>query len=224
MKTLPKVNAFIDIIFPRGCIICNRILSYDEADLCLACIVNLPKHEDRKELLRRFWGHSKIDFAFSLLQYSKEGSVQVLLKEIKYNRNHELAYNLGKLISRSPDIQGLKLDSIIPVPLHIDKMKTRTFNQSECLSRAVSEELRIVNDTDSVIRKTNNSSQTKLERFDRWINVDSVFEVVKPQRITGKSVAIIDDVITTGATIGSLAKLIEKCEPKKLAVLSLAST
>ena len=224
MKNLHWMNAFLDIIFPRECILCNDILTQIESSLCCACKLNLPIHENTDELFSRFWGHINIDFAFSLLQYSKEGSVQKLLKEIKYNKNQILALELGLLLAKELKEQDYFPESIIPVPLHPEKYKKRTFNQSELLSKAFAEELKIENDITSVIRKSNNSSQTKLERYNRWLNVEEVFEVVKPEKIEGRSIAIIDDVITTGATIGSLAGLIQEHNPKSLAVLSLAST
>ncbi len=138
--------------------------------------------------------------------------VQQLIHQFKYRGDLELGFwlgqKLGTSLKHSPIFQGL--DSIIPVPLHPDKEKKRGFNQSRVIGNGISDMLQIPCRDDLLVRKKETSSQTKKSRFHRWENVSTVFECPDKPALENMKVLLIDDVLTTGATLEACAlKLME---------------
>ena len=147
-----------------------------------------------------------------------------ILHEIKYKENHNLGIEMGKVLGRAmikiPQLTNA--DVIIPIPLHPKREIERGYNQSNLIALGMSQVMGQIVSADSVIRKKYNSTQTNKKRYERFINSSEIFKVVTPQVLKNKHVILIDDVITTGATIEACGNALLEVEGLKLSVVSLA--
>ena len=164
-----------------------------------------------------FWGKTKIEFAAAFLIFSKGSHYRKLIHSLKYKNDQESGVELGRLfgLKIAKQSEYPQLDMIIPVPLHPKKKKKRGYNQSDCIAEGLSQSLQIPYYSDLLIRTVNTQTQTKKHKDERWENVKGVFDVQNPEQLQGKHVLLVDDVITTGATIEHCAlSLIEKANCK----------
>lgn len=205
---------FIGLFFPKVCYACDNVLLKNEETICTRCLVDLPRtnfhlHRDNP-VSELFWGRVNIKAASAFLYFAKAGRVQHLIHNFKYKGKLEVGRTLGRMfgsdLKQSPDFSGI--DLLIPVPLHWSKQKTRGFNQSEIFGREMAAAMGIPIVTDALVREKATSTQTKKSRFERWQNVGYVFRVAKPEKIAGKHILLVDDVVTTGATIEASASLL----------------
>jgi len=197
-------NALLDVVFPNYCEICKIDLHINESYLCLGCRFDLPYISDSKynleSLQKLFWGRVEINNIYALLNYQKGNQTQKILHQLKYKSKTKLATHFGERIGElieNPE----QIDYLLPVPLHLKKLKQRGFNQSTIIANGIFKTSNIPINESIIIRNSFNVSQTKFSKFDRWDNVKSIFTVIKPELIENKHVLLIDDVLTTGATI-----------------------
>jgi ComF family protein len=162
--------------------------------------------------------------ASSFYLFQKKGSIQKVLHAIKYKHNKDLAILVGKWYAEDLKTNDIisNADFIIPVPLHSKKFKIRGYNQSEEFARGLSDGLKIPLNTSVLKRKEFTETQTKKSKYERWENVEDVFELITPETFTNKHVVIVDDVITTGATIEACCQLLQQIEGIQISVLSIA--
>lgn len=228
MKFLTIFDDFVHTLFPENCTSCNTILVAGEEIICTNCRLSLPqtKHflEKENDLYLRMNGCINFKYAASFLIYNKHSRVQNILKAIKYHGNSEVANYFGKWIAKELIFSGFlsKFDLIIPVPLHPSRQKIRGYNQAEELAKPIGELLDIPIGSHIVSRTKSTVSQTKLIKEMRFDNVQNIFTTNYENDIKEKNILLIDDVITTGSTIESLAKEIQKFEPKSLSLITLA--
>lgn len=222
------INDFMSLIYPRRCEACSNLLFKHEFLICNLCTLNLPKSNYHKqpqnELEQVFAGRVPFTDVLSFYVFEKSGKVQRLLHNIKYQEQKELALFLGKQYAKEllKDGFGIRFDTIIPVPLHKNKLKQRGFNQSEWFAKGLSEELKIPLDTLSMTRLNETSTQTKKRKYERWENVEGIFKINDLAPLSGKHVLIVDDVITTGATIEAAWLALKEIQDVKVSVASLA--
>lgn len=193
--------------FPELCLVCSCRLSEPGTILCLSCEYNLPlthiRDYDDNPVSQSFWGRVPLEMCTSLLRFEKGSPYQGLLHELKYRGNLAaglyLGRKLGRVLLHSP-FSGC--DIMVPVPLHKQRLKMRGYNQSEIIARAASEVSRIPMLNNLLIRSTHHPSQTSMGRYERYRNIKGNFRIspAAPD-ITGKKILLIDDVITTGATL-----------------------
>jgi ComF family protein len=222
------LNDFIALIYPRNCVACGNSLYRHEEQVCNFCYVHLPKSNFHKSIKNPvdalFYGRAKLRLASSFYLFQKKGSVQKILHAIKYKKNKELAVLVGKWyaedLKEDPIIS--KADCIIPVPLHAKKLKIRGYNQSEEFGKGLAQGLSITLDTTSLKRKEFTETQTKKSKYERWENVENVFELNSADALKHKHVVLVDDVITTGATIEACCQLLQQIEGIRISVLSIA--
>lgn len=183
----------------------------------------MPKTNDHLQpennLLQKFAFEPKIKSASSFLLFHKGGIAQKLLHEIKYKGKSQLAVDLGKWYAET--LHEIDADIIVPVPLHKSKLKKRTFNQSEKIAEGISSvfQLDIRNDLVSRIKLT--KTQTGKGKTERWKNMENVYS--KPlENLNGKSILVVDDVITTGATIGMLCERLTEANAAEIHLLCIA--
>lgn len=220
---------FISLFFPHCCKICQTPLFELERVLCTKCIATLPytqfwRHHDNP-VAQKFWGHSTIEEACSLLYFRKGDHSRKLIHALKYNNQPEIGEKLGILLgSRIKKSELYKsIDTVIPVPLHAKRLKQRGYNQSQMIAQGIAKSMNIALDADSVIRSLSISTQTKKNRLDRFGNVRSIFTVVAPEKLEGRNILLVDDVITTGATIESCAAEILSATQCKVSIASIGS-
>ncbi len=222
------LNDFIALIYPRNCVACGNLLFKHEEQLCNYCYLNLPKtnfHELQKNPVDiLFYGRTPILFASSFYSFIKKGSIQKVLHAIKYKHNKDLAVLVGKWYAEDLKEHTIisKADFIVPVPLHSKKFKIRGYNQSEEFARGLSEGLNISINTEVLKRKEFTATQTKKSKYERWENVEDVFELNAPEIFTNKHIVLVDDVITTGATIEACCQLLQQIKGIQISVLSIA--
>ncbi len=219
------------LIYPETCLICDTELSSNENSVCSLCSQELEytqfeKYSEPTELDKLFWGRVKIEFTFSLFYFREEGSTQKILHALKYKHSPQVGVEFGRIIGRRlKSVPFVKeIDLLVPVPIHPKKEFQRGYNQSEQLAIGISDILSIPMDTKFLKKNNHNGSQTRKGRFDRWDNVSSVF-VIGKSRSKPRHIAIVDDVITTGATLESIIRTVQENNPDiRISIISLALT
>lgn len=201
------INDFLSLIYPKHCEACGNVLHKHETYLCSLCLLNLPKgqvlNSNSNMLQHVFTGRIPVLYAECLYVFEKEARVQKILHAIKYQGQKELAEYLGKLFAKQLKTANKlhPFDLIIPTPLHETKLKRRGYNQSEWFAKGVASTLNIELDTISLYKNKSTETQTRKGKYERWQNVDAVFELKNENKFENKHVLLLDDVITTGATI-----------------------
>lgn len=197
----------ISLIFPQNCINCSRSLFYHEQFICTKCKLDLPCTNDHlheyNELMQKFAFEPKILSASAYLYFIKGGMSQRILHELKYKGKQRLGELLGEWYAKS--LRKINAEVIVPIPLHKSKERKRGFNQSLCFAKGLSRGLDIPIEEKLIKRIVNTTSQTKKSKFQRWSNMENAYSEAK-EIVAGKHVLIVDDVITTGATIGMLSE------------------
>lgn len=223
-------NDFLSLIFPKVCYACGKSLFKSEDCICTYCHYHLPRtnfhlREDNP-ILKLFWGRADIYSASSMYLFNKGSKVQNLIHQLKYRGKMEIGISLGKYYGRELKTSPLfsSVNMIIPVPLHSKKLKKRGYNQSELFARGLAESMEIANDNSALIRTFASQTQTKKSRFERWKNVEEIFKVIAPEKIEGKHILLVDDVITTGSTLEASANKILEVGNTKVSVVTIAST
>lgn len=227
----PFFGAFRDLfrlLFPELCRACGRVLYWAEVEICTLCLYQLPYTDHHlyadNKTARKLWGRIPFHAAMSLLHFKKAGAVQQLVHQLKYRNQQNLGVKLGRMLGErlSTAVLYQEIDCIIPVPLHRKKEKSRGYNQSLCIAEGIARELNIPILKDALIRTKASSSQTQKGRYKRYENMKDVFEVRQGERLIGLHVLLVDDVITTGATIESCAIALQQHKPGKLSIAALA--
>lgn len=219
---------FLSLIYPRNCVACGNSLFKHEDQVCNYCYSNLPKtnfhKQSRNPVDALFYGRTPLLLASSFYLFQKKGSIQKIMHAIKYKHNKDLAVLVGKWyaedLKEDPIIS--KADYVIPVPLHSKKFKIRGYNQSEEFAKGLAEGLKTNLNTSVLTRKEFTETQTKKSKYERWENVEDVFELIVPETFKNKQVILVDDVITTGATIEACCQLLQSIEGIQISVLSIA--
>ena len=215
------------LFFPNVCVVCGSSLNRQEEILCTGCLYKLPKtgfHLHNSNIIAEtFWGRVELHAATSFLFFSKEGMVQKLMHALKYRGRKETGVYLGRLFGKelkeSPLFRSVHM--VVPVPLHPKKQRKRGFNQSYFIAAGIGEAMNVPVSSHNLIRTTYTSSQTKKTRYDRWQNVKGVFEVADKKQFEGKHLLLVDDVLTTGATLEACAHPLLKLPGTKVSVATL---
>lgn len=201
------INDFLSLIYPRYCEACDALLYKHEQMICTQCLLLLPKSNfhvsENNTVMKMLAGRVPLRHCACMYIFEKGGKVQQLLHHIKYEGQKELAKKLGELLfeeTRNSEIM-VNTDVIVPVPLHAKKLALRGYNQSEWFARGISAKSGKPAITNELIRIKESSTQTRKHKFERWENVDGIFGIQKPEAFENKHILLVDDVITTGATL-----------------------
>lgn len=206
---------FLALCFPSACSLCNGpIITQQEQFICSPCLLKLPRErnyngEDNETVLR-LRGLFPFDQAYSFLRFSKRGRVQKLIHKAKYNGMPELAFQMGVWFAvEELNKIGERFEIIVPVPLHPHKLKSRGYNQSAEIARGIAK-ITSKPMVELLVRKNKAATQTQLSRWERFENTSNEFYCIRPNDVKGKKVLLIDDIITTGATLaGASGPLVE---------------
>ncbi|PLW94183.1 MAG: hypothetical protein C0592_03670 [Marinilabiliales bacterium] len=224
------IKSLLNLFFPDLCAGCGQNLVRGEKCICFSCQMKLAYTDYHKNeenpVSRLFYGRCSIEQATAMCFYERGSTIQNLVHQLKYRSRRDvglfLGRELGKTLKENPLYENL--DFIIPVPLHKKKEKIRGYNQAEVIVEGLFETLNLPVATDVLYRAEFTETQTKKKRWDRYENVKNMFAIRNPEKIKGKHLLLIDDVITTGATIEACAKHLLEVEGVKVSIAGLASS
>ncbi|HEV8080971.1 MAG TPA: phosphoribosyltransferase family protein [Chitinophagaceae bacterium] len=222
------LSPLIHLFYPHVCAGCGSDLVNNDNLLCLKCINDLP-HTNfamhaNNPVEKIFWGRLAITAAMSEFYFTKETLIQTLVHEFKYKGNKELGLYLGAMMGKSllNSPRFSKIEALVPLPLFVDKEFKRGFNQATILCNGIGEILNVPVIKNNVVRKRFTETQTKKHRTERWQNVEGSFEINNIKELKGKHILLVDDVITTGATLEACGAEILNVEGTSLSIATLA--
>lgn len=201
------VTDLAGLFLPRRCSGCDSPLMRREEGICLACKQDLPYtrfHDDAENAVERlFWGRVELEAATALLHFEQGTNVRRILHRLKYKGDSEAGTAIGGLMAQA--LQGSRrfstVDAILAVPLHPRKQRLRGYNQSQFIVDGFRKEWPLISAQGSVVRGTSTTTQTRRGRLDRWTNVKEAFELRRPELLVDRHLLLVDDVVTTGATL-----------------------
>ncbi len=216
-------------IFPDLCIACIHQPKTRNSSFCVVCLHQMPftDHFILKDntVTQHFKGRIPLVHGAALLSFRNQGNIRNMLHGLKYKGKREIGTILGEIAGEklSSSILFEKPDIIIPIPIHNKKKLLRGYNQSSVFGQGVSTTSGIKMSENSLIKYTETASQTGKSRTDRVKNVSATFEIKSPDVIVGKHVLVVDDVVTTGATLEACCLLLLKAGAKKLSILTISA-
>lgn len=222
------VEGIIGLILPRYCCICQRRLNPGEAHTCIGCLSTLPFTRlkgKRGNVLERILSDDRIipQRAASLIYYMPAAPSTRIFFHFKYYNHPDVAVSYGRIMAQ--DLQDTDffdaIDLIIPVPISRKRLRQRGYNQSERLAHGISKETGIPVEKNCIERSINNPSQVNLSVDERSTNTHNIFTLTHPERITGKHLLIVDDVITTGSTVKACAHTLLEAPNVRISFISL---
>jgi ComF family protein len=228
-----KFKDWLDVVFPRYCLVCGKsVFEAYENFLCIACFANLPLfifsiEAANNPIIKTFWGRCAVSYGGALLVYQSGSPYSQLFKEIKYRDRPDLGrylgYSLGLQMRKRHAEALAEIDVWIPVPMTRKKLASRGYNQAVCIAEGMQSSLGICLELNALERIKDRGSQTRKSRIERWLNAKSVY-VCAPLAAHVKHVALIDDVLTTGATIEACVEAIRMKNDVKISVFALGYT
>ena len=230
MKALIKkyFDSFVHIIFPHNCANCDSDTLHQDSFLCSKCFTLLPAtgffDVPDNPVEKIFYGRVKIESAAAGFYFNKHSIIQNLISQLKYHGNKEagifLGNQIGKYLKESKRFESV--DVLVPVPLNLIKEKKRGYNQSHLIAQGITQEFKRPVINNLLIRASNTESQTRKNRLARFENMQNVFEVNKNISKDFKHILLIDDVITTGATLESCCIALKSLKGIKISISSIA--
>jgi ComF family protein len=227
---LEILGDFVGLFFPNYCRGCQGPLVKGEELICTKCLLELPRSHYHREVenpfYNKFRGRLPVAFVMTLFKFVKGSRVQQLLHALKYKNQPELGVTLGRMYGadlRHSGYEG-RFDVIVPVPLHSSRRRHRGYNQSEEFGKGLAEILSIPCSDNFMVRNAKTETQTRKSRLNRWQNVSEIFSVTRPPEITDKRVLLVDDVVTTGATLEACGRVLIQAGCRDLSIACIAST
>ncbi|WP_316811356.1 ComF family protein [Pedobacter heparinus] len=222
------LSDLLSLLFPRLCCGCGTDLYRGESLICSACMFRLPYTDDHlypdNKAAKQLWARLPCNAVMSLLYFKKGARVQQLIHHLKYKGRRDLGIKLGNMIAEklqvSPFYTGV--DLIVPVPLHKSKERLRGYNQSKYIADGIAQVLHAPVSTACLVRLKATKSQTRKGRYQRFENMQTVFSITDAFIFKNKHVLLVDDVMTTGATLEACGMELLACNPTKLSIATVA--
>jgi ComF family protein len=215
-------------VFINTCAYCNKRILASKNLFCLECNGLLPRtyfnFSESNIVLDKLKPLISLKAAGAFLFYNQNQMVQQILWEMKYNNNQEVAKEMGRLaFGGNENSFSTSIDFLIPIPLHKSKLRLRGYNQTECFAEGLSEYSSIPVLKDVLMRSKKTTSQTKLDRNERFQNLNEAFDIENEGKIKGKHILLVDDVVTTGATLISAGQALLNAGCASLGIYTLAT-
>ena len=224
------IKNLLNLFFPDVCYACNSLLTDNELHICTNCRHEMPLtnfHDDSNNAVHKtLYGRVKFENATALLHFSKKGIVQQLMHNLKYRGHETIGVVLGQWLGEElKTLEGYRaIEVVVPVPLHKAKLRKRGYNQVDKFALALSKALDAELNTTTLVKITNSKTQVFKDRLKRSSDINSNFTVVDLDSLRGKHVLLVDDIITTGATIEACANAMNKIHDIKLSLALMAIT
>ncbi len=226
---IPFFSDMLSLLYPQLCVGCGKDLYFHERALCSICKAHLPKtyyHSfPQNPITELFQGRLPLEHATAGYYFNKGALMQSVLHQLKYKKRPDIGVELGKhygYVLRQAKAYKT-IDVVVPVPLHPKKQRMRGYNQSEKIAEGLAQSLHCKLVTNALVRNTFTDSQTRKNKEERWQNVQGKFSLKTPEAIAGKHVLLVDDVITTGATLEACAHALLQASIKlSIACLAIA--
>ena len=221
-------KAIIDLFFPKVCYACHEVLNDHEQDICTDCRNNLPVtnfhfHKDNN-VSKVFYARVKVEYGTALFRFEKKGLVQQLIHNLKYKGQESIGVFLGDWLGG--ELKTVKeyseIDIVIPVPLHKNKLKKRGYNQVAKFAEHIASALNVKYVDNVLLKVTNTDSQVLKSRFARWTSNEELFTLQNKSTIANKHILLVDDLITTGATMEACINVLNQAENIKISVACMA--
>ena len=226
MSMIQTIKQILSLIFPKLCMLCNSDTPSEDQEFCVECLLNMPytNHFKVKENLaaQKFWGRIEYEHVGSLLNFYTYSDIRWMMHRLKYEGRKDIGYVLGLMAGK----RMLKsnyfkdIDIIVPVPLHPRKRSKRGYNQASYFGRGISEIIDVPMREDVIKKEVYTKSQTKMSRMARIKNVFHSFTLIDKNGIQGRHILIVDDVLTTGATIEACAYKLREANNIKLSIMT----
>jgi ComF family protein len=219
-------DSLLHLLFPNVCAGCGNDLINDNTVLCLKCIDAMPETNFERypgnPVEKKFWGRLPLESATAQYYFTRESLMQHLMHQFKYRGNKELGQQLGKMMGDRLNRSGrFYIDALIPLPLFTSKEKRRGFNQATILCEGMAGSMNIPVLNDVIVRSQHTDTQTKKSRIERWQNMEDKFVLLKPEAIDNRHIMLVDDVVTTGATLEACGIELYKASNVKLSIATL---
>lgn len=230
MTLFSPLDELLDLFFPRLCPVCHRAMNRDEREICIGCLHRLPRthyHLDPlSPMAQLFLGKTPIERCAAFFHYTTPGDARDLIHHIKYHGGKRCGLVLGELFAREllPSRFFDGIDTLVPVPLHPAKLRQRGYNQSEWIARGVARATGIDLSPHWLSHTRHTRSQTRKGVYDRWLDTHSAYDAHSAPDLAGRHLLLIDDVVTTGATLLACAQALQAHGNPRISCLSLAAT
>ena len=220
-------ESLLHVVFPHVCDGCGSDLLNIESRLCIRCLSSLPETNfeihPNNPVEKDFWGRLPLINAAAHLYFTKESLVQHLMHQLKYKGNKDLGLQLGRLMGNAlKNVSRFnKIDALVPLPLYPSKEKKRGYNQATVLCEGIAEILSVPILNKVITRPQQTETQTKKGRIERWKNMEGKFQLIDPLAIQEKHLLLVDDVVTTGATLEACGNELLNAPNVKLSIATL---
>jgi ComF family protein len=219
-----------NLLYPRICNCCDSPLLKAEKVICTSCLHKIPTtnyHHDNENATKKvFEARLSVENATSLLYFKKKGIVQNLIHNLKYKKQEEVGIFLGNWLGEElafhPGFR--KVNCVIPVPLHRRKLKQRGFNQVTEFGKEIAKILEAEFVEDVLVKKSTSRTQTLKKRLGRWGSIDESFMIENPEKLESQHILLVDDLVTTGATLEACGNKLLKIKNTKLSIATMAIT
>lgn len=224
------LEAFRKLIFPHTCAVCGTNQLEDSDGLCIACLWNIPTTNfvniAGNEVEKIFWGRLPLVHASAASYFTTKSAVQKMLHQLKYNHRRDVGSQLGKWMGAQLATVDWKkeIDCILPMPIHPTRKATRGYNQAALLCEGIHQQTGIPFQANLLERNKSTRSLTTQHRAERWTSMQEVFSIKDSSLLTNKHILLVDDVVTTGATIEAMGEKILECVGTRLSIYCFAYT